>query len=246
MPTWNTSSEHELATTLTVDEFLNKPETLAWEKLPHESMKAYRAFCVYRDAGRKRSITYVRGRGVGVSNVWVEQYRWTLRTRLYDEYQLAQEQIEAQKLNRELRARQAKQAAEALEGLMAPFKEFQRRLETDEDAEDLQAELAAMPASKLVSTMQASARVLQPLMSAERLAHDLPTEMVENTIDAQLTIQDNRQALTDVLTVLNETGIADALFGGGQTIEALVTSDEQVDPNQATPEAASLPAGPPA
>lgn len=236
-----TSLDREKALNLTIDEYLNLEDTIPWEPLPHETMKSWKAFMCYRDAGAKRSISYVRGTGITVAALWQQKYKWTLRTRLYDEYVQSKEIIETHKLNKEIRQRHADQAAQALDGLMAPFLEYQRR--SDEDPEQLAADMKTMDAKKLISTMQASARVLQPLMSAERLSQDLPTEMIETHVQGQITVQDSPEALIDVLTVLEETGILNALFGTRQVIEIVDAEDESVDTDSTPPEAASLPAG---
>lgn len=229
-----------LAESLTPEEYLNQPDVLPWERIPHESTKAWRAFCSYRDAGRKRSQAFVRGQGISIANKWPTQYLWTIRTRLYDEYTLVEEQIEQQKLNKEVRKRHAEQAAQALDGLMAPFLEYQRRFEQSPD--QLEEAMAKMPATKLLSTMQASARVLQPLMNAERLSQDLPTEMVETHVQGQITVQDNPEALVELLGILEETGVGNALFGSGPVIEIAHTENEQVGEDDTPSEAGSLPA----
>ncbi len=93
--------------------------------------------------------------------------------------------------------------------------------------------------------VQASARVLQPLMSAERLAQDLPTELIETHVQGQVTVQDSPEALINVLSILEETGVGAALFGTRQIVAVVDAEDESVDPDSATPETASLPAGTP-
>ena len=239
-----TLTDDHLADKYTVAEYLERylPETtvVPWDKIPHESTKAYRAFCVYRDGGRKRSYSYVRGRGVSMANSWPVDYMWTIRTRLYDEYVLAEEQIEQHKLKRETQKRHAEQAANALDGLMAPFKEYQRRIETNPG--QLEEEMSALPTPKLLSTMQASGRVLQPLMNAERIAQDLPTEVVESHVQGQITVQDSPEALANVLGVLAESGVLDALIGTNPIIEVADTSDKQVGQDGPAPQAAGLPA----
>ncbi len=248
MAEWKTSDivarDRELKSTMTVLEYLDQTEDVPWEKVPHESMKAYRAFCAYRDAGRRRSITYLRGRGIAVANIWPQAYKWALRSRLYDEYILASEQIEQHKLNQDMKLKHAEQAAAALDGLMAPFIEFQRR--ADQEPERLEEDMAELDGKKLMSTMQASARVLQPIMSAERLARDMPTEMVETHVQGQITVQDSPEALASVLGVLAETGILASLVGTGPIIDIVDPADEQVGQDEPTSEASGLPAGSPA
>jgi len=235
-----TAIDREVALNHTVEEYLNLEDTCPWEPLPHESMKAWTAFMTYRDAGRKRSAAYVRGTGLKVSNWWLSEFKWILRTQLYDQYIQAEEVIETHRLNRELRKRHASQAAQALDGLMAPFLEYQRR--SEEDPEQLAEAMQQMDTKKLINTMQASARVLQPLMSAERLAQDLPTEMTETHVQGQITVQDNPEALINVLETLATTGIGDALFGTSQIIDIVDSEDEPVDPDNAPSKTASLPA----
>lgn len=234
-----TAIDRETALNVTIDDYLNLEHTVPWEPLPHESMLSWTAFMRYRDAGPKRSAAYVRGLGIKVSNWWCQTYKWTLRARLYDEYVQSKEIIETHRLNKEIRQRHADQAAKALDGLMAPFIEYQRRAE--EEPAQLAEAMQQMDAKKLMSTMQASARVLQPLMSAERLAQDLPTEMIETHVQGQITVQDNPEALIDVLEVLERTGVGAALFGTHKVIDIVDAEDESVDSDNAPPEAASLP-----
>ena len=240
MANWYTSVDKDLANQVTVEDFLALEEAIPWHQLPHESIKAWRAFCAYRDLGRKRAVSLVRGSGIKVSNQWMIKFKWTSRVSLYDEYVFAEEQVEQHKLNREIRIRHAEQAAKALDGLMAPFIEFQRR--SDEEPDILADSMRNMDTKKLISTMQASARVLQPLMSIERLTQDLPTERVETHVQGQITIQDNPEALINVLEVLATTGVGHALFGENPIIDLIDTAHEPVDTDNATPETASLPA----
>jgi len=242
MAEWDLVDDRQIAENMTVLEYLNDTSEVPWEKIPHESMKAFKAFCAYRDAGRRRSVAFLRGKGMSVANWWQTEHKWTLRARLFDEYTFAAEQLEQHKLNREMKEKHAEQAASALDGLMAPFIEFQRR--SEQDPERLALEMEMMDGKKLLSTMQASARVLQPIMSAERLSRDMPTEMVETHVQGQITVQDSPEALADVLGVLAETGVLASLVGTGPIIDIVDASDEQVDPDKATSEAVGLPSGP--
>ena len=63
-----------------------------WTKRDDETQKAYRAFCIYRDAGRDRSHEYVRkelGRSSGYTRwleEWSSEHDWVDRAHAYDQY----------------------------------------------------------------------------------------------------------------------------------------------------------------
>jgi hypothetical protein len=244
---WQTEDEYEIATTMSVEQYLKEglPDGVPpWEKIPHESPKAFRAFEAYRDAGARRSYNYVRGLGISIANNWPTDYNWQMRVRWFDEFTYAQDAIEERERRKELGERHAKEAANALEAIMAPIRELQRRIEKNPD--EIAAELAEMPASKLVSQVQASARVLQPVMSAERLASDMPTEVVESSVQAQVNIQDNPEKLIDVLGTLAESGVLDALRAANPAIEVIDAKVEPVGEDGSSPEAMGLPPSSPA
>jgi len=79
-------------------------ERQLWERQKGETQKSYAAFCLYRDAGPKRSLraTHDTFYGEGRSNlaqitVWSTKWQWVARTAAYDEHLDAQrrERMEA-------------------------------------------------------------------------------------------------------------------------------------------------------
>lgn len=91
-----------------------------WEKWPHESMKAYRAFCVYRDLGPDRSLRKAleAGRAQGVfkySSVrqlaqWSRKFHWVSRSQAYDLHLEAEMRRRREREIREMNERHAKLA----------------------------------------------------------------------------------------------------------------------------------------
>lgn len=76
-----------------------------WERQPGESEKAYEAFCIYRDAGEKRSINMVYQKctkSVSLLRRWSVRWRWVERAAAYDK-----------DLERQRHKERRKQAAEA-------------------------------------------------------------------------------------------------------------------------------------
>jgi hypothetical protein len=66
--------------------------THLWERQPNETLRAFGAFCIYRDLGADRSLSKVReklGRRSGYDRQlqeWSSQYNWVYRVGKYDEH----------------------------------------------------------------------------------------------------------------------------------------------------------------
>jgi hypothetical protein len=103
-----------------------------WERQPGESARAYGAFCLYRDAGPRRSLRETCRRYYGNTtsvrrlSIWSSRWRWPERCRAWDDHLdglARQEQARQRKEMVELHARAARalvdRAAEAA-ALVAP------------------------------------------------------------------------------------------------------------------------------
>jgi hypothetical protein len=68
-----------------------EPRQYAWRQLPGESIKAYRAFLVYRNTEiKERSLQRVGselGKSRGLIERWSSRWDWLERARLWDEYE---------------------------------------------------------------------------------------------------------------------------------------------------------------
>jgi hypothetical protein len=102
-----------------------------WERQDRESIKAYKAFCVYRDLGYNRSLQEAmnelrQNRGKTPVNVrqkndprllerWSSKYRWVSRAEAYDEYLEGMERKERERKRKEL-LRKKEEGGKALQG----------------------------------------------------------------------------------------------------------------------------------
>jgi hypothetical protein len=67
----------------------SQTEEAAWDRQPRETSKAYRAFCLYRDAHEVRTFEYVAGMlqcsGANIRR-WAKKWNWVDRARAFDIY----------------------------------------------------------------------------------------------------------------------------------------------------------------
>jgi len=87
-----------------------------WERQPHESSKAYAAFCIYRDLGAERSLD----KALAAANKkptnrrhwarWMDKYNWLERARAYDDYLERKKREEKEKAILEMAERHARLA----------------------------------------------------------------------------------------------------------------------------------------
>jgi hypothetical protein len=119
-------------------------------------------------------------------------------------------------------ARHQAQIETALDGLMAPIAALNTRMAKDADFLE---NLSQTSAKKLITLANSSARIMPSLMAAERLAHDMPTEMVGGTVEHQHTLKVERDHIGDVLEVLDRAGVLNGRgngFGIGEVVDAEV------------------------
>lgn len=101
------------------------PTPLPWERLPGETPKAWRAFCIYRDMGPTRTImrtVQALGLRAGAARrlqEWSSRYRWAERVAAYDAWLDAQQRAEREAAVREMARRHAELAMALLERVRA-------------------------------------------------------------------------------------------------------------------------------
>ena len=81
-----------------------------FERLEHESSKAFEGFVAYRDMGITRSIREVAeklGKSRALLERWSSKYQWVDRARAYDDYMDKKAILENEKLRREMVKRHA-------------------------------------------------------------------------------------------------------------------------------------------
>lgn len=80
-----------------------------WDRMEGESDKAYRAFCLFRDAGADRTKVGVvrdlemRPNYINTITGWAKQWDWDVRARQYDDYYLKQHELMIQEQYADLR-----------------------------------------------------------------------------------------------------------------------------------------------
>jgi hypothetical protein len=218
------------------------PATLApWDRQPGESSRNYEKFCLYRNMGPGRSVQALRNDGIPIGASIPTRDQWDSRAVLWDDYEERVRRNEIIKETRAMARKQATQASDMAEALMAPVVALQARLE--KDPEDTMTELAGMDIGKLLEKVQASARVLQPIMNAERLARGLPTEITEGRKEHVHTIDyGDKERLEQILEALEESDLLSLVIGARASGEVVDAEVVEMGAGEPTPEAGSLPA----
>jgi len=215
----------------------------AWDRQPDEKDWHWVAFEHYRDSGVGRSIPethrwFIARGGVPEKTEALlvtfykasSRHRWAERVQKWDTYQERLYQIARGEAVREMVARHEGQIEEALEGLMAPIRALNHRMEEDPDFMDT---LSKGSINKLIGLANSAARTMPNLMSAERLARGMPTEVIGGTVDVNHVVKVERDHIGEVLDVLAGAGVLDGRGHGlsvGPVIDAEVVDDDPVSP----------------
>jgi len=226
-------------------DYLALPDITPWERMPSETNKSWAGFLYYREMGPSRTYLAIKAKGGRTfSHGWPDKFYWRERVQAYDNYMAAVAEAEYVMATKEMAQRHAKAAGKALDALMAPINALQLQMEEDPDA--VMDHLKSEDPKKLISMIQASSRVLQPIMNAERLAQGMPTEVTQASTETQVTVNNaDPDRLAHLVEALVGTGVLDALVGKRGTSEVIDAPSYEVDPDNATPEADRLPAGTP-
>lgn len=81
-----------------------------WERQPHESAKAYHAFCLYRDMAEARSLQKVcekLGKSKTLMDRWSARWGWASRVEAYDVYMERQLRLESEEERKAMARRHA-------------------------------------------------------------------------------------------------------------------------------------------
>lgn len=201
-------------------------EIQPWDRQHGESLAAYNAFVLYRDApyedavemGRTRSdnkmgrsiraVAVATGRkSTGGLGSWATKWRWKERAAAYDRDVDRQRREELRQEVTTMAKRHASSAAAMIQALTVPMQVLIQRISQDREA--VMEELSSMPlAGKLglVEMIIGAARVLPGVMASERAARGLPTEHVAVTASVTTTPM-TQDELIAVGQVLIEAGI---------------------------------------
>ena len=147
-----------------------------WDRQPEESDTQWNAFQIYRDMGYGRTMKKVADK-LGVSPATIYAYSrkndWAERIQQWDVYEDRIYQAEKAQALKDMGQEHAKLTQDSIKALMAPINAMLSKAEDP----DFQADLMRVDFDELMTHVQRSARILDRLMKAERLAYDAPTEI---------------------------------------------------------------------
>lgn len=205
-------------------EFVLFSEDEPWGKMSNESDRQYRYFFDYRNLGIAREFKTIAKRfnvSAGHIGQVAKENRWEERVLAWD---LLRERIYTKEMLmgvRQMAQEHVKIAGDGLKAMAAAFNAISRRQQRDPAGFD--AELDTMPIKSLITIAQRSAQVVPSLMAAERLARNMPTELVAVQIDQKVTV--SVADLTDIVK-----GLASSLpprdDSGSDIVDAEVVDDE--------------------
>lgn len=211
---------------LVVDDDDDTPfsEDEPWGRRSDESDRHYLYFTTYRNLGLTRDYKTVANR-YNVSKGYLmdlqKQFNWADRVLAWD---LLREQVYTKEMLqgvRDMAAEHVRIAKEGLGAMAAAFAAITRRQRKDPAAFD--AELDNIPIKSLITIAQRSAQVVPSLMAAERLARNMPTELVAVQVDQKVTV-----SVDDLTKIVS--GLASALpprsDNGSEYVDAEVVDDE--------------------
>lgn len=90
-----------------VQQFIETPETQPWDRLPHETLKAFQAFAMFRSLDKRGLTPVARELKCSVQNVfkWSAKYDWNERARAWDIFNDRLAQLEEVKERAAMRKR---------------------------------------------------------------------------------------------------------------------------------------------
>lgn len=177
-----------------------------WGRRAKETQSQYAMFNFYLTLGLKRTLKAVtvefKVSAAHVSRVAADQ-DWYNRVRMFDDYRERVYMAELVENIKDMAQTHADTAKRGIEALSLAFDGIVEKLSTESGRADMIDELADLPVQRQLAIAQRTAAVLPSLMSAERLARGMPTEI---TVDVHahnhaVTVQTTDE-LTDIITGL--------------------------------------------
>lgn len=174
-----------------------------WGRMTGESDRQYLYFTAFRNLGLARDLKVISNRyNVSRAYLWdvAKKFNWEDRLLAWD---LLREKIYTREMLqgvRDMAKEHVEIAREGLSSLASVFHAITRRRLKDPALFD--AELDNLPIKSLVTIAQRSAQVVPNLMAAERLARNMPTELVAVQIDQKVTV--SIDDLTDIVAGLTK------------------------------------------
>ena len=188
-------------------------ENLLWERIPGETDKAFKAFCVYRDLRQNRSFSALLDRLGKKSKtqfaVWSKKYNWQVRVRAFDDDEDRKNRMRQQESIQKMNERQAQQAETIQKILFLPVTAMSDRLRKNKDNKTPAIEdLNKLNTLELIELIGQLSKSYGNLVNIERIARGVPTEIGrnENTISF-----DNKKDKFGKLVANNEKA-TNALF----------------------------------
>lgn len=195
-----------------------------WGRMEDESDRHYLYFSTYRNLGLVRDYKTISKRyNVSKAYLWdlAKKFNWPDRVLAWD---LLREQVYTREMLqgvRDMAQKHVRIAEDGLDAMAATFSAISRRQKRDPAGFDL--ELDGIPIKSLITIAQRSAQVIPSLMAAERLARNMPTELVAVQVEQKVTV--SVADLTDIVS-----GLAKALpprvDNESEYVDAEVVDDE--------------------
>lgn len=219
-----------------------------WERRDTESNYMWDLFTHYRDSGLSRSYRATREWAMKNREKWADQAKvkaklsytkpnisnysrkhdWRERVTQFDDEQERLYQLARGEKIREMADRHATDIMDAIEALMVPSQALMLAVE---DNPDYLKNLSKENANKLVAMVASSARVIPNLMSAERLARGMPTEIVAGSVEHTHNLAVERSQIGEILAVLGEANalnVGRTDSGPGEIVDAEVVEVHSV------------------
>lgn len=184
-----------------------------WERLPGETNKAFRAFCIYRDLRQNRSFAQVQAKLGKKSKSyiahWSKKNKWVERVKSFDDDEDRILRLKHQESIQKMNERQAQQAETFQRILFLPVTAISDRLRKDKDNKTPAIEdLNKLNTLELIELIGQLSRNYGNLVNIERIARGVPTEIgrsentliIPNNIEKYGEIVANDKNATDKLT----------------------------------------------
>jgi hypothetical protein len=203
-----------------------------WAQKENETPRAYALFMAYLSQPRSNRTQAAVARHYKITSASVSatasRHGWGLRARKWDEERDRIYQAEVFDRMREMGERHGNKLEKAIDAIALPLEIMADRIQ--EDPEGVAAQLGEKSITQLHNMAIQSARALPNLMTTERLARGLPTEITANvhsgTIEHVYTPD-----ISDLATILQ--GLVDAgaiAVDAGTIIDATAIVDAEVEP----------------
>jgi len=202
-----------------------------WAQLPDESRHNMDMFQAYLDLGPNRTLAAV-ARQFGVTSTAItrpsSKFAWKDRARAFDAHLDRVYRAQLDQATRDMADRHASSMAQGLSVLAAPFVALQQRM--DDDPEFITS-LSNTSARRLLDLAFKAARVMPPMMGAERVARGLPNEIrrVEGTVEHEHIHHLDRDSLITIVAALESAGGLDDGGGTRQLGPPGEAADDTVD-----------------